>query len=467
MPSESILVVDDTPEIRENMAEILSSDGFSVDVARDGEEAIEILAQRHYDVVLTDLSMPRRSGLDVLRVLNEQGEDTVCILITGFGTIQAAVEAMRLGAFDFLTKPVKSDELRVVIDKALETRSLRRENKTLRQELRKALGFDRIVGKSPAIQVVFHLVEKVASADSTVLITGESGTGKELIAHAVHDHGKRKDRPFVPVNCAAIPAELLESELFGHEKGAFTHAIRTRIGRFELADKGTIFLDEIGDMPPVLQVKLLRVLQERAFERVGGSKTIHVDIRVIAATNVDLEEAVRQGRFREDLFYRLNVIPIRVPPLRERKADIPLLIEHFLAKFSRGGKTVTVDDAARRSLVAYDWPGNVRELENMMERLVILSNGSVVTREDLPERIRGAGGRSVLDSGVMEIPSLPEEGIPLNEVVNEFEKAIIIQALDRTNWIKNRAAKLLQMNRTTLIEKMKKQQINRARETAA
>jgi len=315
--------------------------------------------------------------------------------------------------------------------------------------------------------MVFHLVEKVASADSTVLITGESGTGKELIAHAVHDHGKRKDRPFVPVNCAAIPAELLESELFGHEKGAFTHAIRTRIGRFELADKGTIFLDEIGDMPPVLQVKLLRVLQERAFERVGGSKTIHIDIRVIAATNVDLEEAVRQGRFREDLFYRLNVIPIRVPPLRERKADIPLLIEHFLAKFSRGGKTVTVDDAARRSLVAYDWPGNVRELENMMERLVILSNGSVVTREDLPERIRGAGGRSVLDSGVMEIPCLPEEGIPLNEVVNEFEKAIIIQALDRTNWNKNRAAKLLQMNRTTLIEKMKKQQINRARETAA
>ena len=459
MRNESILVIDDAPEIRFSMSEVLKREGFSVDVACDGQEAIEKLGNNYFDVVITDLAMPRKNGMDVLGFLKEHSPETICIVITGFGTIQGAVKAMRQGAFDYLTKPVKLEKVIVVIDKALEVRELKRENQSLRQELQYIHGFDRMVGVSKAMQEVFELVEKVAGTDSTVLITGESGTGKELIAHALHYNSKRKDRPFIPVNCAAIPEELLESELFGHEKGAFTHAINTRIGRFELANKGTIFLDEIGDMSPVLQVKLLRFLQERQFERVGGVKTIHVDVRIIAATNIDLEQAFHKGSFRDDLYYRLNVIPIHILPLKERPEDIPLLIQHFLLKFCSGKRTRVegIDKDAVRCLVAYDWPGNVRELENIIERMVILANGPMITVRDIPNSIlKSAGQLPVADSSMT---TLPENGLSLNFAVGLLEKTLILQALDRTGWVKNQAAKLLKMNRTTLIEKMKKQNL--------
>lgn len=320
-----------------------------------------------------------------------------------------------------------------------------------------------IVGESPAMRNVFRLIEKVADAVSTVLITGESGTGKELVARAIHKASGRKDGPFIPVNCAAIPADLIESELFGHEKGAFTHAVRARTGRFELADRGTIFLDEIGEMNPGLQVKLLRVLQEHGFERVGGVKTIRVDIRVVAATNRDLDKEVIRGCFREDLYYRLNVIPIHVPPLRDRRSDIPLLIDHFLKNFCSGNRSFVreMKEDVRRRLMAYAWPGNVRELENIIERLVILADSPVIGGHDLPDRITSKGNTIIRDrGGVPESGTrLPEEGLCLSDAVNEYEKTLILQALRRTNWVKKHAARLLRMNRTTLIEKIKKQNL--------
>jgi len=461
MRNECVLVVDDTPEVRLSMAELLKEEGFSVDTASDGQEAIELLRTRFFDVILTDLLMPRKDGMEVLKFVIENSPESICIIVTGYGTIKNAVEAIKLGAYDYLTKPVKTEEVLVVIERALEVRNLRRENQVLKKQLRTQYGFDRIVGKSDAMQKVFDLIEKVADTESTVLITGESGTGKELIAHAIHYSSERRDQPFVPINCSAIPEELLESELFGHEKGAFTHAIRTRIGRFELANHGTIFLDEIGEMSPALQVKLLRVLQERKFERVGGIKTIEVDIRVVAATNVDLEEAVKQGRFREDLFYRLNVIPIHIPPLRERRSDIPLLIQHFLEKFQQKKKVPVeaIEPDALECLCSYDWPGNVRELENMIERLIILASGPKITIKDLPEHILKAGGRKFCTGINVPVPTIPDEGLSLSKTVEQIEKALILQALERTGWIKNRAAKLLKMNRTTLIEKMKKQKL--------
>ncbi|NPA95811.1 MAG: sigma-54-dependent Fis family transcriptional regulator [Thermodesulfobacteria bacterium] len=459
MRNECILVVDDSPDIRFTMSEVLKTKGFSVESASDGQEAIEMLENRFFDIVLTDLSMPRKTGMDVLRYVTENSPETICIIITGFGTIQGAVEALKIGAYDYLCKPIKPDEVTILIDKALEVRDLKRENRSLKKELKSRYGFDNIIGTSKPMQEVFRLVEKVADTDSTVLITGESGTGKELIAHSIHYASDRKDGPFIPVNCAAIPEELLESELFGHEKGAFTHAIKTRIGRFELANKGTIFLDEIGEMSPSLQVKLLRVLQERKFERVGGVKTISVDIRVVAATNQDLETAVKEGRFREDLYYRLNVIPIHVPPLRERRSDIPLLAKYFLEKYCKGKRKGVqgISDEAMEILVRYDWPGNVRELENIIERMVILANGDIITKEDLPLQIVEKAGCSpgfLAVSG--EAMEFPDEGLSLSQAVSELEKTLILKALERTGGVKNRAAKLLKMNRTTLIEKMKK-----------
>jgi DNA-binding NtrC family response regulator len=317
----------------------------------------------------------------------------------------------------------------------------------------------RIVGKSASIGKVFSLIERVCDTDSTVLIQGESGTGKELIAQALHYSGDRAEKPFVPVNCGAIPAELLESELFGHEKGAFTHAIRTRIGRFELADRGTVFLDEIAEMSPVLQVKLLRVLQEKRFERVGGTKTITSDFRVIAATNQDLEEAVKKGTFREDLYYRLTVIPITSPPLRERTGDIPLLVDTFLKRFclSKKRDLKGVSPEAMAKLKSYDWPGNVRELENMVERMVILAMGDEITLEDLPPRIYDASPKNETPA----VTEIPETGFCLSKVIAEYEKKLIIRALEQTGWVKNRAAKLIQVNRTTLLEKMKRHGVSK------
>ncbi len=458
MASEKILLIDDSTEILENLSDYLISEGYEITTASDGTTGISMMEKNCYDLILTDMKMPGADGIEVLRYAKEHSPESICIILTGYGTIKNAVEAMKNGAFDYLTKPVKLDEISLTLKRALEYRNLKRENANLRSQLRKKYQFKNIIGESPAMQEVFETVEKVADTDSTVLILGESGTGKELIARALHYHSYRKDGPFVPVNCAAIPSELLESELFGHEKGAFTSAIRTRIGRFELANGGTLFLDEIGDMNPNLQSKLLRVLQERQFERIGGVKPIKVDIRIISATHQDLKKAVLKKRFREDLYYRLNVIPIEIPPLRERRSDIPLLVHHFIHHFSRSKrkKVTGISDEAMERLMEYDWPGNVRELENMIERMVILTNNEVIDVSDLPERVL-----PVSSGEISRHLNIPEEGLSLETALNEFEKELILQALNKSGWVKNKAAQLLQVNRTTLIEKIKRQNIQR------
>ncbi len=458
MANEKILLIDDSTEILENLSVYLVSEGYEITTASDGTTGISMLEKNFYDFILTDMKMPGADGLEVLKYAKEHSPESICIILTGYGTIKNAVEAMKNGAFDYLTKPVKLDEISITLKRALEYRNLKRENVNLRNQLRKKYQFKNIIGESPAMQEVFETVEKVADTDSTVLILGESGTGKELIARALHYHSYRKDGPFVPVNCAAIPSELLESELFGHEKGAFTSAIRTRIGRFELANGGTLFLDEIGDMNPNLQGKLLRVLQERQFERIGGVKPIRVDIRIISATHQDLKKAVLKKKFREDLYYRLNVIPIRIPPLRERRSDIPLLVHHFIQQFSKSKrkKVTGITDEAMKRLMEYDWPGNVRELENMIERMVILTDSEVIDVSDLPERVF-----PVSSGEITTHLHIPEEGLSLETALNEFEKELILQALNKSGWVKNKAAQLLQVNRTTLIEKIKRQNIQR------
>ncbi len=376
------------------------------------------------------------------------------LIVIGKLTAREAVSALRAGAFDYVDEADIADQLSVVLGSALAGKCAPGDEQSVVSGT--VAGFANIVGASSKIKAVFSLIRKVCDTDTTVLVQGESGTGKELIARALHDQGERRGNPFVPVNCGAIPGELLESELFGHEKGAFTHAIRTRLGRFEMAHGGTVFLDEIAEMSPMLQVKLLRVLQERQFERIGGTKTITSDFRVVAATNRDLEEQVKNGNFREDLYYRLNVIRIQAPPLRERRNDIPLLADFFLQRFNRLKKKAIqgMTPEALAAMRNYGWPGNVRELENVLERTVILAGGAWITLEDLPERLRGA---PVAPSG--EIEEIPGEGVSLSGLVTDFEKGIIIQAMKQTGWVKNRAAKLLQVNRTTLLEKMKRYNI--------
>jgi len=453
---ERILVVDDDLEIREGVADVLRQAGYHVDEAKDGKKAIKCIETGSYDLVLTDLNLPKADGMKVLRHVLDESPDTICIILTGFGTIKGSVEAIKMGAFDYISKPVKSDEIVIVVEKALKFRRLERENILLKQQLRKKYQFENFIGDSKPIQKVFELIEKVADTDSTVLITGESGTGKELIAKAIHYNSYRRDNPMVVINCGAIPEELLESELFGHEKGAFTGAHKMRVGRFELANGGTIFLDEIGDMSPNLQVKLLRVLQEQKFERVGGTRTLEIDVRIIAATNKNLINAVNRGSFRQDLYYRLNVIPIRVPPLRHRKSDIPLLIDFFFKRIDprkRNGIN-GFSSKAEDALVAYDWPGNVRELENMVERMSILANGDKIELEDVPGSIKGKGAK--IES--IEV-TIPKDGIVFDQAVEEYERKLILEALNETNWVKTKAAKLLNINRTTLIEKMKKKKL--------
>ncbi len=458
MADVKILVVDDEEEIRNHFSDFLQGQGFEVETADDGEEGIQKIEQDFFDVALIDLNMPKIDGMAVLEHLVQHDPDSIGIILTGYATIRNAVEAMKAGAFDYLAKPIKMDEVLLVINRALHFRDLRRENIALKRQLKKKYKFHNFIGDSAEMHRVFRVIEKVADTDSTVLILGESGTGKELVAKAIHYHSHRREKRLIPVNCGAIPEELLESELFGHEKGAFTNAIRTRIGRFELANGGTIFLDEVAEMSPHLQVKLLRVLQEHEFERLGGARTIKCDVRILAATNKNLEEAVEKGKFREDLYYRLKVIPISLPPLRERRVDIPLLVHHFLNGMTNvKKKTITgISKGAIRALELYDWPGNVRELENIIERMVILAEGDYIDVEDLPEKIASQSGNSQMIQTFV-----PEEGFSLSNAVNEFERQLIINALEKTGWIKNRAAKLLNMNRTTLVEKIKKQGIER------
>ena len=453
---KKILIVDDDREILEVIAETLNENGYATQTANDGGEAIRYIDSEFYDLVITDLRMPEIDGMMVLKHIVDQSPGTMCVVLTGYGSIQNAVEAIKTGAFQYITKPVKPAEILIVVEKALEYQRLERGAIFLRQQLRTKYRFENFIGDSAPMQKVFERIEKVADTDSTILITGESGTGKELIAKAIHYNSYGRDNPFVVINCGAIPEELLESELFGHEKGAFTGAHKARIGRFELANGGTIFLDEIGDMSPNLQVKLLRVLQEQQFERVGSARTIKVDIRIIAATNKNLTSAVNKGTFREDLYYRLNVIPVKVPPLRQRKSDITLLVAFFVNKFNKAKRKHIkgFTSEAMDVLLQYDWPGNVRELENLVERVFILANSDEIGLEDIPESIKGQDGTIELFE-----TAIPKAGIPFDHAVEEYEKQLILQALNETDWVKTKAARLLNMNRTTLIEKMKRKKL--------
>ncbi len=450
-----VLVVDDEELYRRALERILARMGHTVTLARDASEALSVASGQPLDLVLCDVRMPGLNGIELVRQLHELDPDLPCIVITGYGSAEHSVEALRAGAFWYLEKPFDQGHLDVVrrlVEQAIEHGRLKSENRLLQSQLRSRYQFENIVGSSGALRRVLDVVEKVADSESTVLITGESGTGKELIARALHFNSRRAERMFVTVNCGAIPEELLESELFGHVRGAFTNAIAHREGRFSVANGGSIFLDEIGDMSPSLQVKLLRVLQDRTFEPVGSSKTVRVNVRVIAATNQDLEQAIRERRFREDLFYRLNVIPIEMPPLRERGDDVPLLVHHFLERVNQGrAKHVSIAPAAVERLVAHEWPGNVRELENLMERLAILRGEGEIGVDDLPRSLR-----RVTPEPPFSAPRVPASGLPFNEVVDRIETDLIRQALEHTQWNKNRAAQLLGLNRTTLLEKMKK-----------
>ena len=400
--------------------------------------------------------MPGLSGLELVRQIHDLEPDLPCIVITGYGSPEHSVDALRAGAFWYLEKPFDQanlDVVRLLVEQAIEHGRLKTENRLLQTQLRSRYRFENIVGHSTSLRQVLEQVEKVADTDSTVLITGESGTGKELIARALHFNSRRADRMFVTVNCGALPEELLESELFGHVKGAFTNAVAHREGRFSLANSGTIFLDEIGDMSPTLQVKLLRVLQDRTFEPVGSSRTVRVNVRVVAATNQDLEVAIREKRFREDLFYRLNVIPIETPPLRERRDDIPLLVQHFLEIMRRekGRPIESISSDALKLLCAYDWPGNVRQLENVVEQISVLSSEREIRVEDLPAQLRAPK-----EPLPFEAPRVSSQGLAFNDVVERIQRDLILQALELSHGNKNRAAQLLGLNRTTLLEKMKK-----------
>lgn len=454
MRNPKILIAEDHELSRENLSELLRCCGYEVKAVEDGKQARDAFIEDKYDLVITDLQMPHVDGLQLLEFIQDINPENLVILTTGHGTINTAVAAMKLGAFDFITKPLKDDLVTLTIERALAYAKLRDENIALRRNLKKRYDFDKIIGYSDGMKKIFDTIEKVASSDSTVMIYGESGTGKELVARAIHFNSERSNAPLVAVNCGAIPEELLESELFGHEKGAFTGAIRTRIGRFEMANGGTIFLDEIGDMSPALQVKVLRVLQEKQFERIGGIKTLQVDVRIIAATNQDLQTAIEEKRFREDLFYRINVIPVHIPPLRARKVDIPILANHFLRKFNKL-KRKTVDriiPEAMEYLLKYPWPGNVRELENLIEMIVVLKEEGNLEVVDLPDKIIMSSPQVRAINSI----EITDEGLDLNALIDNFEKDLLSRALEKAGGAKNKAAKLLNLNRTTFVEKLKR-----------
>jgi DNA-binding NtrC family response regulator len=458
--TKHLLIVEDEAPLREVVSERLADQGYDVVQAANGEEALDRLAEFAFDIVITDLRLPGIDGGKVLEAAVARYPEIIGIVVTGYGTVKDAVEAIKRGATDFVTKPFQFDELLHVLDSALEQRRLKSENAYLRSQLERRYSFEGIVGRCRPMRDLFQLLETVSGTNSTILVSGETGTGKELVARAIHHGSPRRGNQFVAISCSAIPETLLEAELFGHVRGAFTGAVGNRVGRFEQAHKGTLFLDEVGTMGAPLQMKLLRALQEREVERVGDSRTIKVDVRVIAATNSDLVKLVAEGKFREDLYYRLNVIPVRLPPLRDRKEDIPLLVQHFLDRFCRElsppRPTMTVSQQAMRQLMAYAWPGNVRQLENALERGVALSAGRTqIELADLPPDVHDLG--DVPTSGVF---ALPEDGIDFQEYVGNVERELIRQSLERTGGNKGRAAQLLNLKRTTLVEKLKRMNQN-------
>lgn len=439
---EKILIVDNEKSMRDFLSIVLKKEGYLVETAEDGDHALKCFEKDIFDLVLTDMKMPRVSGLELLKALKGVSPETVIVMMTAFASTETAIEAMKEGAYDYLTKPFQIDEVKLIIKNALERKKLRQENTTLRRELKGQATFTQIIGKSEKMNKVLDLVRKVADSKSNILIYGESGTGKELIARAIHFNSSRRERPFVTVNCSALPETLLESELFGHMKGAFTGAIGNKEGLFEVAHEGSIFLDEIGETSLSIQVKLLRVLQEKEFRRVGGTKDLKVDVRIIAATNKELEKLVAEGKFREDLYYRLDVIPIVLPPLRERPEDIPLLADFFLRQFNHSlAKQIEgIEPEAMRLLVNHEWKGNVRELENAVERAVALASNKTLTVGDFSDGM-------LKQAQTIPIPAtIPEEGLHLENLIGKIEKELLLKALQETHWVKKEAAKLLHIN---------------------
>ncbi|HEU4402105.1 MAG TPA: sigma-54 dependent transcriptional regulator [Candidatus Polarisedimenticolia bacterium] len=440
---DRVLIVDDEKGMRDFLSIMLKREGYAVTAAESAARAAELVARGEFDLVITDIAMPGESGLDVLKQAKTANPETPIIMITAYASTESAVEALKLGAYDYIIKPFDVEELKIVVRNALEKRRLEHENRVLKRELKEKSRLDELVGDSPRMKEVLDLVGKIAPTNSTVLISGESGTGKELAARAIHAGSPRRDRPFVSINCGAMPDELLESELFGHARGSFTGAVTAKKGLFEVADGGSIFLDEIGDTTPAMQVKLLRVLQERRIRRVGGTEETEVNVRVLAATNQDLDRLVREKRFREDLYYRINVIQIKMPALREKVEDIPQLALHFLVKYARimGKKITRISEEAMQSLMAHEWPGNVRELENVLERAVALETSDAVTAASLSRDVRGGGPRAE-----QELPIVfDEDGIDLERRLENLREHFMEEALRRAHGVQTRAAELLGM----------------------
>jgi len=452
---KNLLVVDDEAGIRESLKWIFR-DTYDIVLAKDGRQALEAVDKKPPDLILLDILLPDVNGLEVLRRVKEGHRGLPVIMITATKTVRNAVEAMKLGADDYIVKPFDLEELRIIVRKALSTRDLTKELELLRSQVNRTYGFEHIIGKSKEMLEIFRVIRQVADSRTTILVTGESGTGKELIARAIHYHSSRKNRPFVTINCAAIPETLIESELFGHERGAFTSAYEKKIGRFELAHTGSLFLDEIGELSPPTQAKMLRFLEEKEFTRVGGAKNIKVDVRLIAATNKNLDESIKNGDFREDLYYRINVVPVHIPPLRDRKEDIPLLANHFVSVFfeenQKGPRTISKE--AMGLLVGYEWPGNVRELENLMERVTALSTADTITPDDLPVNVRESVRVNRLKDAVLG------GEISLTKAVEEFERDVIVDGMRRARYVQSKAAIRLGISRRILKYKLDKLKID-------
>jgi two-component system response regulator PilR (NtrC family) len=465
MIKDKILVADDEQSMREFLEIMLKKEGYKVSLASNGEEVVKRIDNDLFDLVLLDIRMPKLDGIAALKRIKTVAPETIVIMITAYASADTAIKAMKEGAYDYITKPFKVEEIKLVIKNALEKINLQKENTLLKQVVKDRYHFGNIIGQSPKMVSLYDLLEKVSPTKTNILLTGESGTGKELVAKAIHYNSHRKEKPFVILNCGAIPEALIESELFGHMKGAFTDAIATKKGLFEVADEGTIFLDEISELPLLMQVKLLRVLQDKEFKRVGGTEDIRVDVRIISATNKGLEEAVKEKHFREDLFYRLNVIQIKLPPLRERKEDIPLLANHFLKKYSEelNKNIIRISPDTLQILLNYEYPGNVRELQNIIERAVALESSQDLTSQNLNSYL---SEQPLLKKGPIDI-EIPNEGIELEKMVEDLERTLLLKALDKTKGIKKKAAELLHINFRSMRYRLEKYGLNHGGDSQA